>query len=195
MWSSEALLTAIHTASPRDCITEMRMAELTGRDAASITNSCTILRKHGLIVKTAQGCHKLTDAGRAAIAEGRTIRRGGKGQKHTGRRYKPDTTREAAWLAMRILGRFSVADLVMRAARGGEKSIESNLRDYCRQLCLAGYLRVLPTREPGKTRKGFQRYLLIEGMNTGPKPPVYRATAGSVYDPNNETEQPIKEAA
>lgn len=195
MWTTEALLTAIHAASPRECITEERMVKLTGRTHGAIVGSLTLLRKHGLVKKTDKGCHKLTDAGRAAVAEGVTLRSGGKGQRHTGRRFVKGSLRERAWLAMRILGRFSIADLVMRAAEGDEKSVDTNLRDYCRVLIKAGYLVELPVRERGPTRRGFNRYALLPEMNAGPKPPVHRQTAGSVYDPNTEREISLKREA
>lgn len=191
MWTSEALLTAIHEMSPRGCVTEERLVAHTERTFGSVVGSLTLLRKHGLVVKTAKGCHKLTDAGRAAVAEGKTLRSGGKGQAHTGRRFVEGSLRERAWLAMRILRKFSIADLAMRAAQGEEKSIDTNLRDYCRVLIKAGYLVELPVREGGPTKRGYNRYALIDERNTGPKPPVHRQTAGTVWDPNTESEIPL----
>jgi hypothetical protein len=187
MWKSEALLTAIFKAAPRDCITEARLAELTGWDARAIENCCLKLRKHGLLVKTERGCHKLTRAGRAAIAQGKTLRTGPQGPRN-GRVVQKGSLRARAWAAMRIKRRFSIADLAMLAVKGGERDVESNLQRYLKALALCGYVRQLPTRERGiaPTSNGFARWLLL--VDTGPLPPVWRASRGKLYDPNTETD-------
>ncbi len=186
-WATEQLLAAIAQAAPRECITEARLAAITGKNARSIENSCAILRKHGLITKTAQGCHKLTRAGRAAIAEGARLRSGPKGPR-TGHLVREGTLRARAWAAMRIKGKFSIDDIVMLCVAGGERDVRSNLGKYFRALARAGYLRPLPTREAGiaPTSNGAIRYLLVE--NTGPKAPVWSMSRRRLYDPNTEEE-------
>lgn len=186
-WATEQILATIARATPRECVTEAHLAEVTLKNAKSVENSCRILRKHGLVRKTEQGCYKLTTAGRAAIAEGARLRSGPKGAR-TGHLVREGTLRSRAWLAMRISRKFSIDDIVMLAIRGGERDIHSNLGKYCRTLARAGYLRPLPTREAGTalTSNGFVRYLLLK--NTGPKAPVWKQSRGTLYDPNTEEE-------
>ena len=192
MWKSEALLTVIFKAAPRDCITEARLVELTGQDAKSVEMSCLKLRKHGFLVRTARDCHKLTAAGRAAVAQGAKVRSGPQGPR-TGRVVQLGSLRARAWAAMRIKRRFSIADLVMLCAEGGERDIESNLQRYLKALARAGYVRQLQTRERGTalTSNGFVRWLLIQ--DTGSLPPIWRPKRDTVHDPN--TEQDVKLAA
>jgi hypothetical protein len=187
MWKSEVLLRIIGEAAPNDCITEKRLVELTGFDARAIENSCLKLRRHGLLVKTERGCHKLLVAGRAAAKEGARLRTGPQGPRN-GRVVQKGSLRARAWAAMRIKRRFSIADLAMLAVKGGERDVESNLQRYLKALALCGYVRQLPTRERGvaPTSNGFARWLLL--MDTGPLPPVWRASRGKLYDPNTETD-------
>lgn len=165
------------------------MAEITGHDARSIENSCMKLRKHGLLVKTERGCHKLTQAGREAHAAGASganqLRSGPKG-KHIAARINRGTLRERAWTAMRMKGKFSVGDLVDICMTGTERAIESNLRKYLRALERISYVRQLAVREYGSapTSNGFVRYQLM--VNTGPLAPVWRLAHAKVYDPNTE---------
>lgn len=193
MWKTETLLKAIGGAARGECITEARMVEITGHDARSVENSCLKLRRHGLLVKTEQGCHKLTAAGRAALEQGTADLRSGPKGKHIAARIKKGTLRERAWRAMRLKRRFSIADLVMLCAQGGERDIEGNLAKYLRALEGAGFLRQLRVREQGyaRTSNGFVRWLLIDDMDHGPLTPVYRLSHGVVYDPNIERSLPI----
>lgn len=182
-WKTERLLTVIGEAAPRDCITEARLAELTGYDARSVENCCLKLRKHGLLARTERGCHKLTAAGRAALEQGARIRSGPRG-KWSGVNLQKETLRTRAWLGMRLKRKFTLDDLVMLAARGGERHAESNLGKYVRALARAGYVRQLQVREAGTamTSNGFVRWMLVQ--NTGPEAPVWRPSRGTVYDPN-----------
>lgn len=165
------------------------MVELTGFDARAVENCCGKLRKHGLLVKTQRGCHKLTPAGIVAFKQGAKLRSGPKGA-HTGRKIVTGTVRERAWSALRITGKGSVPDVIMLAAAGGEKDIAGNIGKYFTALCRAGYLQKLRVRDPGAslTSNGYVRWLLVR--NSGPLAPVWRTKAGSVYDPNTEEEHP-----
>ena len=189
MWKSEALLTAVAQAAPRDCITEARMAEITKADARSIENSCLKLRKHGFLEKTERGCYKLTRAGRAFVAQGAKLRSGPQGPR-TGRVVQQGSLRARAWAAMRIKRKFSIADLVMLCARGGERDIVSNIGKYLRALGRARLVQQLAVREPSfvSTSNGALRWMLL--VDNGPKPPVWRQSRGTVYDPNTEEDIP-----
>lgn len=188
IWTAEKLLTAIAQASPAECITEARMVEITGLSAKQVEQAALKLRKHGLLEKTGQGCHILTDAGREAAAAGKKLRSGPNGT-HTGKRVHKDSLRVRAWRAMRIRRKFSIPDLCMLVAEGGERDIESNVGKYVRALVKAGYLVEMPRREAGTalTSNGFKRWWLVDDKDTGPLAPVWRVAAGEVYDPNTDT--------
>jgi hypothetical protein len=187
VWKSEAVLTAVATAEPGDCITERRLVELTGRAPKDIEMSCLRLRKHGLLVRTSGDCHKLTRAGLAAVAEGKTIRSGPQGPR-TGRVVQKGSLRARAWRAMRIKRKFTVADIAMLCVEGGERDVESNLLKYLWGLERAGYVKKLPVRERGTapTSNGYVRWMLL--VDNGPLPPVWRQAHGTLYDPNVEAD-------
>ncbi len=189
-WKSERLLTLIGGVAPRECITEEQLVTLSGYDARCVENCCLKLRRHGLLVKTARGCHKLTAAGRAAIAASQTIRTGPQGAR-TGRVVRKGTLRGDAWTYMRRKRKFSLDDVVMMVVRGGERDIRSNLGNYLRALVRGEYLRALPVREASlaQTSNGAVRYLVVR--DTGPLAPVWRASRGTLYDPNTETDVPL----
>lgn len=188
-WIAEQLLHAIGKAAPNDCITEPALESLTGLGTRSVEQAVLKLRRHGLVEKVARGCHKLTDAGRAAIESGATLRSGPRGP-HTGKRVVKDTLRTRVWRAIRLRRKFTIPDLISLVAEGGERDIESNIRKYLKVLTRAGILTELPRREGGNalTSNGYKRWWLADEKDTGPKAPVWRQGADTVFDPNTETE-------
>lgn len=192
-WIAEQLLEAIGRAAPRDCITEETVMQITGLTARQVEQGILKLRQHGLVEKVSTACHRLTDAGRAANAEGLKIRSGPRGGGQPGKRIHKDTLRIRVWRAMRIRRKFSIPDLVTLVAQGGEKDIESNIRKYISALTRADILTELPRREAGTalTSNGYKRYWLREEKDTGPAAPVWRQAANTVYDVNTETEIPL----
>jgi hypothetical protein len=197
-WTAEELLKIIFEASPQDCITEQRLVEMTGKQPINVEMAVLRLRKHGLVERTGQDCHKLTDAGRAAAKAGMQIRSGPKA-KWTAPKINRETLRVRVWRAIRIRRKFSIPDLEMLVAEGGEKDIACNIRKYLNALERAGYLTRLKVRQRGTslTSNGYVRWWLMDQMDTGPLAPVWRHKSETVYDPNNETEISIgrKEAA
>ncbi|MDP1681044.1 MAG: hypothetical protein Q8L39_04640 [Burkholderiales bacterium] len=189
-WIAEQLLTAISKAAPRDCITEAAVQQITKLNARQIEQGILKLRKHGLVEKVSPGCHKLTDAGREAVASGLKLRSGPKGSGQPGKRIHKDTLRIRVWRAIRIRRKFSIPDLVSLVAEGGERDIESNIRKYLSALTRAGILTELPRRDAGTalTSNGYKRWWLRDEKNSGPLAPVWRQGANTVYDPNTETE-------
>jgi len=185
-WNAETLLQTVAEASKQECITEERMSVITGMDAVQIERATLKLRKHGLMEKTARGCHKLTEAGVAAAAEGKKLRSGPK--KWTGPRVNKASLRIRAWRAMRLKEKFSLPDLAMLCAQGEEKDIISNLRKYVHALERAGYLSRMSRREPGTspTSNGHIRWWLQPEKMTGLQAPVWSVEKNSVYDPNTE---------
>lgn len=190
-WIAEQLLTAIGQAAPHDCITEPALEALTGLGARKVEPALLKLRRHGLVEKVAPGCHKLTDAGRAALASGATLRSGPRGQ-HTGKRVLKDSLRIRVWRAIRIRRKFTLPDLIALVAEGGEKDIESSIRKYLNALTRAGILTELPRRESGTALQsnGYKRWWLTDDKDTGPQAPVWLQTRGAVFDPNTEQELP-----
>lgn len=186
-WTAENLLAAVAQASPDECITVDRMSVLTGMDAVQIERAALKLRKHGLMEKTARGCHKLTESGVAAAAEGKQLRSGPNGG-WTGPKVNKASLRIRAWRAMRLKEKFSLPDLAMLCAQGEEKDIISNLRKYVHALERAGYLTRMARREPGTapTSNGHIRWWLQPEKNTGLQAPVWSADKNTVYDPNTE---------
>jgi hypothetical protein len=189
-WTAEQLLTAVGQAAPRECITEARMAEITGLTPPQVEHAALKLRKHGFLTKTGQGCHKLTAAGRAAIAAGRKIRSGPNGPE-TGHRRRDRGLRQRVWNALRSGKKLTVDDLIMRVAEGGERDPRSNVRKYLVALARAGYVRQMPVREPGlnPSSNGCVRWWLVK--DTGPIAPVWRQRHGALYDGNSEEQMPL----
>lgn len=186
-WTTETLLKAIGEAAPSDCITEARLAELSGLTAKQVEFACYKLRKHGFIRQTSSKCHKLTDAGRAALAEGAKLRSGPRGRE-TGFRSRDPGLRQRVWNCLRIGRKLTLDDIQMRVVEGGERDAYSNIRKYVRALCRAGYVMEMERREAAlnPTSNGCLRFLLV--TDTGPAAPIWRVEHKSIYDPNIERE-------
>lgn len=80
--------------------------------------------------------------------------------------------REQMWRAMRVLGSFSVRDLVVHATTEEHAVADNEAATYCQFLARAGYL----------VRKGA-RYLFIRSRYSGPRPPMIQRVK-QVFDPN-----------
>lgn len=190
-WTAETVLTAISQRQQHACVTEDDLALATQLSHKQIEHACLKLRKHGFIEKTALGCHTITDAGLEAIASGKTIRSGPKAW--TAPKVNKNSLRIKVWRAMRIRGKFSIPEITMLVAEGGEKDITSNIGKYVRALEKAGYLIKMPKREKGcgLTSNGHIRYWLVPTRDSGPQAPVWRVAKGAVFDPNTEMEHPL----
>lgn len=79
---------------------------------------------------------------------------------------------EAMWRAMRILKRFTRAELFAYVAK---YTTEGNVKSYIKHLNQAGYLRL--------ERKGIEAATYCLVQNTGPQPPQILRVK-EVYDPN-----------
>lgn len=189
-WTAEQLLTAVGQASPRECITEARMAEITGLTPLQVEHAALKLRRHGFLTKTGQGCHKLTAAGRAALAAGARVRSGPHGEQ-PGPRPRGHGLRQRTWNALRTGKKLTIDDIIMRVTEGGERDPRSNIGKYLRVLARAGYLRQMPVREAAlnPTSNGCARWWLVK--DTGPKAPLWCQRRAAVFDPNTEEETPL----
>jgi len=189
IWTSNIILAAIADAYHVDCVREADLVHSTGLTETQVDRACLKLRKHGFLDKCGQGCHTITEAGRIAMAEGKKIISGPNG-KQSAARINKNSLRIKVWRAMRIRSKFSIPELAMLVAQGGEKDITSNIGKYVRALQKAGYLAEMGKREKGSaiTSNGHKRYWLIPERNTGIQAPVWRISAKTVYDPNTELE-------
>lgn len=180
VWIAEHILTAINHAKPRDCFTAKDVELATGMAAKQVENALGKLCRHQLVEKTQPGCLRITAAGRAAIDGGHKLRSGPRG--------RSEGLRARAWRAMRVRRKFSVADLVMLSAEGGERDPASNLLKYIRALTRAGILVELKHREApaSLTSNGGKRWWLMETRDPGPIAPTVRWQRNQVFDPNSE---------
>ena len=146
------------------------------------------LRRRKLIELDARR-YRLTAAGRAFLAAGKSFTSGAKGP-HTGKRVIENTLRQRFWHAIYIRRpKFSAPEILERAVKGTEHDAEGNLRKYLRVLTRAGYLSELPTREREPAGAGHKRYLLVR--YSGPRAPCWLPSHGIVFDPNDEQEYPL----
>lgn len=192
-WNAEQILTAIRDNGLIECVTEARLLDLTGLSKRQVQDSCRLMRHHGLLEKTDEGCHTVTKAGLEAIAAGAKYRSGPKDAKHNGKRIWNGTSRIRIWRAMRIRRKFTVPEIITLIADESRGDMTSNVQKYVRALVKAGYLIELPKREAGSalTSNGYKRYWLPDDKDTGPEAPVLRARIGTVYDPNTRVEVAI----
>jgi len=166
------------------CRTPDDLAAATGLTNHNVVAAAGRLIARGLADRREVGCYVLTPEGAAFLAGGKVVKSGPVGplERETPRRMARATTRDRLWSAMRILGKFSLGDLLALADEG--RRGYANARNYLSILTRAGYLRELPRREPGTavTSNGFKRWALVR--NTGPAAPVWRPRNGQIYDLN-----------
>ncbi|BCB26451.1 hypothetical protein SKTS_13370 [Sulfurimicrobium lacus] len=185
-WPAQTILTAIVGLAHLDCVDIDLLVHHTKMERKQIANSCAILVNRELIERIKPGCYKLLPAGHVLIARGFEVKSGPRGE--TAVKQHTDTLRMKAWRAMRQRKKFSLGDLLVLVANGGEKAIENNVGQYLRALERAGYLTRMARREPGTamTSNGFIRYLLVK--DSGPLAPIWRPSKETVYDPNTQEE-------
>lgn len=195
-WTTERILMAIQLADDADCITEAHLAEVSQLTARQVAVAAARLVRYGFIKRTSSGCHKITEAGRAALSEGNKVRwRSGPKGKHTGQRNCCHGLRQRAWNVLRMGGKRTIDDILMLAIEGDERDARGNVRKYLQALVRAGYVTTMAQREAplNPTSNGCLRYLLTR--DTGPAAPVLRVSRGVVFDPNTETTVSLLEAA
>lgn len=198
-WTSEQIMQTIGKHMLNECITNERLAELTGLKHSQVEHATSKLRQHGFIKVVDQGCYRITQAGISALESETKIRSGPKGTQKNVRIFK-NSLRTRVWRAIRIRQSFSIPELAGLVSDGGEKDVTSNINKYLRALESAGYLIKMQKRLRGTapTSNGFIRWRLDQLKNTGPQAPIWRATRGTVFDPNTEEEitlLPIREEA
>ncbi|MDS4020641.1 MAG: hypothetical protein RKR03_09085 [Candidatus Competibacter sp.] len=152
------------------------------RPAADLVMACATLHRRELIARVGKGGYFILDAGRALLAEGKTVR---SGSAH-GRRPKvsAQTLRHRVWHALAHRKKATLDELLTVACAGGERDPERNIRRYLRLLERTGYLVRLRDRQPdlAPTSPGHVKWLLLRW--TGPKAPVSLQRGTALYDPN-----------
>lgn len=83
------------------------------------------------------------------------------------------------WRSMRMLGTFSVVDLVLHSSTPSTQVTDGAVQSYCSMLLTTGYLRVVQKSNPVEGRRAIYRLV----RNKGPKPPMIQRVK-QVYDPN-----------
>ncbi len=192
-WTTETILKAVVLAPGEECVTEARIAELTGLTAKQVEQSTLKLRKHGFLTKTGRGCHKVTQAGKDVVMAGGKLRSGPKGPEY-GQRHRDPGLRQKVWNVLRMGKKRTIDDILMIVVEGTERDARNNVRKYLQALAKAGYLTVMPQREAplNMTSNGCLRYLLVD--DTGPIAPVMSVARGMVYDRNIEAYRHLEAA-
>lgn len=139
------------------------------------------LVSRGLLERSELGVYGLSETGLTILRDGLKI--GGDPKK---RRKEPlyiDSLRQRAWAAMRLVGRFTVGDLAIRAVRD-EVDGEDSIRRFCLALTRADYLIELSGRAAGTapSSNGFKVWQLVR--NTGEHAPRYRSASRDFVDRN-----------
>lgn len=91
---------------------------------------------------------------------------------------------QQAWQAMRVMRRFTSADLLMTCPAIGE----SGLHKYMRALANTGFTRCVQPRVSG--RPGSRDVWMLV-RDTGPQAPIKRWKGGGVFDPNTGHEHEL----
>lgn len=171
--------------SGSDCRTPEALAAQTGAERKAVVKAVGRLIARGWAERAEIGCYRLTAAGAQALAAGVRITSGPNGPLTARRppRRRAAPLYELIWRALRIRGKATIADLLELAGRDG-RTAANTAAVYLRVLARAGYLRVLPRREPGTapTSNGYKRYQLLR--DTGPLAPVARLHRRALFDPN-----------
>jgi len=160
----EAILASI---GPDDCKVTVDIAAAVGRSANKVAGAVGEMIVHGLVERIERGCYRLTPEGRALLASGAPIKSGPRGPHSGARRPNPDTLRQRAWSAMRLMTTFTTVDILLRAAKPDETACESNLARYLRALIAAGLIVETPRRSfvgQAPSSNGCKVYRLIKDI-------------------------------
>lgn len=161
-------------------------------DAKQVHSACRVLAGRALAEKTAPATYRITPAGRSLLAAGRAVNSGPRGPLGAVRQWRA-SFRGRIWAALRMQRSGSLDSLVRLAVEGGERDPRGGALKYVSALEAAGYLqrlRAAPGSAP--TSNGYVRWLLVR--DSGPRPPVVRAAAREVWDPNTDTRYPLEAA-
>lgn len=160
-----------------------------GAGRKEIVKAVQVLKRRGLaqthqvrageVSGPAPGTYRLTDTGEAFAESGREINPG-QGERP---RQKTAGLRERAWWHFRAHKVASMRELLTTHADGDEKAAHINVYKYLMALERAGILARLPYRAPARQSRGMVLWRLARDL--GPKAPVWRQVAKTVFDPNS----------
>lgn len=168
-------------AQPDGCGQTADLAARMGRKTRLITTTAGTLKRRKLIDVPQRGTYRITDAGRAWLAEGRAIASGQGRRRYT----RTNGLREKAWWLMREMRKFTVADLLTTLADGTERDAAGNLGKYCAVLSRAGVLQRMKRRVPGTAPQSNGHLVWWIKRDLGRQAPVWRQRHGVVFDPNS----------
>ncbi len=154
-----------------------QIAAVLGRPSRDVTGCLGSLRVRGFIASV-HGIHRITEAGRKALASGTEITSGPCNGATTTRNAR--TLRVRAWRLMRMRDGFSLDDLLSTLCDGSEADAACNLGTYIQALEAAGYLLPLPRRGDGAPR----RWRLRRDRDTGPEAPAWNKAVRVLRDHN-----------
>lgn len=160
-----------------------------GAGRKAIVKAVQVLKRRGLaqthqvrageVSGPAPGTYRLTEAGEAFAESGRDINPG-QGERP---RQKTVGLRERAWWHFRAHKVATMKELLNTHAEGDEKAAHINVYKYLMALEKAGILARLAHRAPARQSKGLVLWRLARDL--GPKAPVWRQVAKTVFDPNS----------
>ena len=172
--------------APPSCLPLDMLVDVTGLDRRQISNAVVGLIARDLVERKERGCYQLKENWETAVADGAPLTSGPRGPMA---RTRPmaNSLRQRLWQAMRMTGKFTLADLLPLACTGQERDAEGNAQRYLRALVRAGYLHTFRKRaDDGKPcSNGLLRYSLIR--NSGPDAP-FLSKGRHVYDRNTGTQ-------
>jgi hypothetical protein len=135
-----------------------------------------------------------TAAGRKLIAGGGVVSRARPGPRTSGIR-QTSPIKQLLWTALRHKGKATLGDLAELVHRpGGPDSVNviATARHFMQRLCRAGITVAMQKRVPSAlSARGAIRYALVRDL--GPLAPV--CCKRDLFDPNNQTRIPYREAA
>jgi hypothetical protein len=186
----------LHSLADGACRTMDELHGMLDLSRRQISDGAAKLVLRDYLERVEAGCYQLTPAGITAAQSGTKIS-SGPWRGDTARVRKPvrNTFRRRLWNVMRMGGVFTIADLVMAAAREEDARPENNAARYVSYLVRAGYVEEQRTRKRGTklTSSGFKRYRLVR--NTGPLAPAYSPKRKVLHDYNKREDVPCGKKA
>lgn len=163
----------------------VNLNDLVGRlpiDRARTIAAVGRLISRGLAERSEVGVYALSQAGADGLRDGLAI--GGDPHKVRKDPVYADSLRQRAWRAMRIAGRFTIADIARSALRG-ERDGEDAIRRFFTALTAAGYLVERHGRVQGTapSSNGFKVWQLVR--DTGEWAPRYVQAKRHFVDRNS----------
>lgn len=189
------LKAAFELQKPRRGVTIAAIAEHTGIDSKHVSAATQRMLAIGWMTRPTrrngdERLHRVlvTGAGAAALASGQAAQQRGEARGAVARRGASQRD-ERVWRAIRVLGKFTAADLVQQIGDAGASEAETARLVYAvtrvvRGLAAAGYL------APLRKESHHRRYLLVD--DTGPLPPRVSDARKVVVDPNNGEVRPYR---